>query len=375
MKKGFGFILALILCFSLVSSNASAWGINLKSDNSERLNSYFMSYIQLTAINYNLTISEIKQLSDFVGNTYYVIECKPTGYYIYHVNSCNFIEESYESVSPYLNRYEDLYYGGPTLYFEKIDKEYCHTITGVTLSNNDIGTMQNKSAVMNDKLVCETDTDVKSFMNNTEINVNEIDDFLESITLSSYVDSLVPSSSILSTRTNNLGERGGGVCGYIAANLLLYYWEKRIGNNAIVQSSYLQPNRDGLYGSLLTDYLYTTIGVNYFGYGAGTDGYKIRNVLNRYCSVKGISANSYASLGATYVNNDIYSGRPAILFGLMYDISDGSGYIAHAVVAYGIRTDIYSGSQSYIVHYGWAGYANVILSHLGIGTNTRLIIN
>jgi len=56
-------------------------------------------------------ISEIKPLYDFAGNLYYAVECEPTGYLIYHVNSGTYAEYSLYCDSPYLAYKDNIYYG------------------------------------------------------------------------------------------------------------------------------------------------------------------------------------------------------------------------------------------------------------------------
>ncbi len=74
-----------------------------------------------------LTVSAIKCASDFAGNKYSVIECAP--YMIFCETSGVFVEYSATSLSPYLNRNGDLYYCGPTYYYEKVGRsELEHTL-------------------------------------------------------------------------------------------------------------------------------------------------------------------------------------------------------------------------------------------------------
>ena len=94
----------------------------------EREKAVFESKVAVTSGN-SVSISRVKEIEDFSGNKYSVIECAPTGYYIYHNESGNFVEYSAESNSPYLNVSGKIYYGGPTFYYVENEGKYCHTIT------------------------------------------------------------------------------------------------------------------------------------------------------------------------------------------------------------------------------------------------------
>ena len=76
-----------------------------------------------------LALDRVIGVQDFSGEEYYVVECAPAGYLIYHPASGIFVETSPSAPSPYRGLSgEHLYYGGPTEYYIEIDGTYYHTV-------------------------------------------------------------------------------------------------------------------------------------------------------------------------------------------------------------------------------------------------------
>ncbi|MBO7402215.1 MAG: hypothetical protein J6U10_04405, partial [Lachnospiraceae bacterium] len=102
-----------------------------RTDSSEmsRKRSLFEYVAMRMSSDKKLTVSAIKYAEDFAGNKYTVIECSPEGYMIFCETSGVFVEYSATSLSPYLNRNGDIYYCGPTYYYEKVGRsELEHTL-------------------------------------------------------------------------------------------------------------------------------------------------------------------------------------------------------------------------------------------------------
>lgn len=184
---------------------------------------------------------------------------------------------------------------------------------------------------------------------------------LASARATSYV--YVTDYNIIKQLTSNCGyySEGNGCCGYVAANIILYYWQRRQPDKYYIPSSWYGNN--GLEESYLTENL---LGIGK-SLGYGTDSYPntISEVLKRYCSDRNISASVGYWLTNINAKSEISNNRPTILFGSFYSPMHGKN-IAHAVVVYGYDSD----TGYFVSHFGYDGnYSHVTLSGL-VGGNT-----
>lgn len=74
-----------------------------------------------------------KELDDGNGRLFILVENGEKGYYIFDQISGKCLEYSEDAPSPYLNKFENLYYFGPFNYYEKEDETFTHTITKVAI--------------------------------------------------------------------------------------------------------------------------------------------------------------------------------------------------------------------------------------------------
>ena len=65
-------------------------------------------------------IEAIKELEDFSGNTYYIVEFANNGYLICHGETGELVEYSTSAPSPYTGEFRELYYLVPTYYFNEV---------------------------------------------------------------------------------------------------------------------------------------------------------------------------------------------------------------------------------------------------------------
>ncbi len=85
------------------------------------------------------SIHSIKILEDFAEGYYILVECNPSGYFIYDPESGNVVESSLTAPSSYLNEDIDLYYCGPNEYYiQTASDEYTYTITQEKISTEEI---------------------------------------------------------------------------------------------------------------------------------------------------------------------------------------------------------------------------------------------
>ena len=174
-------------------------------------------------------ITEVKILLDFAGNMYYDIECIPTGYLIYHVASGNFAEYSLYSPSPYRGLEGELYYGGMTEYYYYENGIFSHTITGETFRGN-------SEAV---DAFCESCSEADLQMQQDVESVELATASAESVTW------LVSGSSFISELSKKCDfgyyydGKSAGNCGYVAAALLLFYYDCVASDGFVSDAQYL----------------------------------------------------------------------------------------------------------------------------------------
>lgn len=370
LSKLISFLLSLVILFTLTISSTSAQSVYSKDQ--------LEVYIYESMIQYEgkgqLQISDIKTIKDFAGNKYTIIECEPNGYFVYHNTSGKFIEFAIESISPYKSYSKNLYYAGPTQYYIKNGNEYQHLIDkNKIIDESTAQDFVNTCNVVEKKLYDSKNQKILDFINQ-KITFNKSSSIL--IQESSNIISpqlvtyqYIPNYTYISTLTQ-FGENIYGTCGYIAAIIVLYYWQRRMPSQWIIHPSWY--NSTGLVGNILHDYL-----LYYGNYQADTIATDIMNVLNIYCNIQIVNAQAGWWLFATGSAVELSSGRPFILFGSLYSPPDGYN-VNHAVVVYG--TEIVSaGSGSttrFIAHYGWTGYTHVVVADSSwFGTMTTFVPN
>lgn len=311
---------------------------------------------KIQADGFEVEATSVKLLKAFDGSAYTLIECAPTGYYILDNQSGTYVEYSGYAPSPYLGQYGDLYYGGPTYYYVKDTNEFSHTIVKAEVLSFDeqvqLGVVskrmnQSLSRSKNDKMLA-----VISGLEDASV-----------ITFAKASPAYVPNGSFFRNATDNFGyvevAYTNGICGYIAANLILQYWQhcgkfdlgysqEELGNGTLSLELY-QVGRDEEFSS-------------------GTWAAQISEVINVYCSKKNLPRAAAWGIGVYDVIGEINRGRPSILFG---SIDSPVTATNHAVTMYGYtKASESSQSGSYIVHYGWPNYAEIVIGSAMIGSNT-----
>ena len=316
----------------------------------------------------NISANKVKKAQDFSGNSYTVIECEPSGYYILHDKSGQYVEYSEESISPYSGYDGDLYYGGPMEYYTKSKGKYTNTLDKTTISSKaDLNEFKELTKEIDSRLSKKTNTSVTEYLLG---NVSSTSKFLNKKNQSSIQTTAAKSSaiaatywasnsSIISRQNNNFGYINGGYCGYIASNILLRYWKSR-GKIKFTYKNVTQLTKD-----LIAE-------GKKFGYGNATWGGSIANVINSYAKTKKFKAAAGSGVGANLAYREIKNNkRPSILFGnLKSPINNAK--VKHAVVAYAVKVpkDTFNNFNTYVCHFGWNGYAKVNVSGGLIGSVT-----
>ncbi len=141
MKKSVKVCLAILLAVSL---SFTASGIGTESfakgaSKNVRISEFIKNKIE--SLGADISVQNIRYISDFDDNEYVVIECVPTGYFVLHPETGVITEYSIGAISPYANcsvSDGDLYYAGPTYYYKYDTGEYEHTVLAEKMSATEI---------------------------------------------------------------------------------------------------------------------------------------------------------------------------------------------------------------------------------------------
>ena len=344
-----------------VSLSFSASAINPEYFTEEALEDVRISEIietKIESLGADISIQNIRHISDFDNNEYVVIECAPTGYFVLHPETGIITEYSTGAISPYADcstSDDNLYYAGPTYYYEYDTENYEHTVLDEEMSTSEVECAKELCAEFVDELEAEENTAVVACLS------GEADAPVLATTSSAAakVDFWVTNYSWIKNRTSGFGYKDGGYCGYIAANLLLKY--HNYCGNLSLPSKYATTNSTALTNALIS-----------YGSGASTTGVSIESVINKFCAANNLKQLAVWAAGVYGVDTEIYSHkRPSILFG---NLPNGNGgKTNHAVLVYGCNVYENTDLTTYVVHYGWNGYSEVhICSNNSIfGTNTK----
>lgn len=341
-KKIIGLFLALSIVLSLGTSALAADnrydnGSEAKSFTDSRIESVIAKKISTT--NAGINVARTKTLLDFAGNEYKLVECEPIGYYIIHPESGIIVEHAINSPSPYKGQNTDLFYAGPTYYYVESDGKYAHTIIEDVLSAEDVAVAARLCDTYDSELVSQTNESVARYIEGSadSLLINESQSTRGSYWVTSY--------TWFQNRKTGFGYVSGGYCGYIAANLVLKYWNYR--GTISLSSSYSTTNSTALTDELIR--IGSTLNI-----GASTVAWDIKDVINKFAKQEGYSQNAHWAVGVSNITNEISNNkRPCILFGNLADAGN------HAAVVYGYNDTENSGYYTFVCHYGWNNYAEV----------------
>lgn len=328
-----------------------------------------------------VTRSATKTLYDFAGNTYTLVECTPSGYMVMCDDSATMVEYSAKSPSPYAGYSSNLYYGGPTFFYALDNNVLVHTVTEETLDYNPTqrianaeNSLYNSSNTMHSDLVAYKD----------EISLQFIQEGVspktESVYLYGHYWTAVNNSAFFRNKTTQtqMGYLSGGYCGFIAANLLLGYYDT-FGSTCIPSGNYMTGSGVNRHftGSSLTQLLVNTASNNGWNPANGSTSTKIRKTMNKYFKDYGYNKKygSYDMItpffSGTTLKNLVDDNTPSILFGSINKPSSpsntnpGDDKGNHAVVVYGYKSGGTGGAlYSLLVHYGWSNYSESTVNYV-----------
>ena len=306
----------------------------------------------------NISVAEIKTLHDFAGNEYTLAEYSPSGYAIYHNSSAVVLEKSENSPSPYSGLNEGLYYAGPTHYYVYDEEQgtYTHTITGDTLGMEGASTKAEVCSKAQAELNSMADTQLRTYVETGAMPVSNNltrasdpytyvgnhEDFFKNLTtheMMGYYDS---------------GE--GGNCGYVAAGLVLLYYDYFHNDDFIDDDTYLSSTGNAFAGENFAKYLYTDIG-NALGYDNTLNATQTAKVMQKYLKDDRNISMSYWSVNMPSKSDVVAQlklNRPVIYCDRWDDPRPDGDTVDHVIVVYG-----YNDSNQLIAHFGWSNYAHV----------------
>lgn len=314
----------------------------------------------------------IKELQDFSGNRYYIIEFSPLGYMIYDSTFTMAIEANAEAISPYYGINQGLRYNGAMNYY----------IEDISQTNDN--SYRFDHAILDESIIIDSNAEMELLIessNNFSVEINK--SIVEASQESQGKAKIAPtkttqtaslSSRSIVTKLDTSGFNLDGRCAWVAAAIIVWYHKKAWGWDN------LAPNG---WGSNLTDEIRGTRDKT-------TSLSDVRWALKSYVKSLGGIPDGYAAMDtispkASTIFERVNSNIPVIIgSGDMEDPSGGKSKLQHAVVVHKVERTAkknwlgiteYS-DYKYWVHFGWnstetTSYNNVMLNHSSFNIHSR----
>ncbi len=274
------------------------------------------------------------------------------------------LETVFKAECPYLfNGVKDNYYFGPMNYYFKennvfisyLDESIRFDISEITALQNDFSNQL--------KNIREVDND-NTNLNDSHVNIKgaqEIDNGM-----------LIDNFEIITQERHE--DNNTGACGYVAASMVLNYWNKTMYKGTVKDDYY---EKDGqLYNGIKVDRRLEYKLMSYNNNEGESYPWSISDALNKYCDEFQICGAADWCVLSFPIKDTINKGEPIILFGALPDLKSGGLIpIAHAVVCYGYRNINFQ--TYYYVNYGWEEKYNEVLINPGllVGGATSFSLN
>lgn len=316
---------------------------------------------------------KVKRVIDYAGNAYCVIECYPSGYLIYHVESGQFVELSLSAPSPYLGFENDLVYGGPGCYLGRTSMSgELIDILGKCVIDE---TCDNSKAIIDSnqrasRFLADIDTSAKSYVEgHSDTLPNELQNNTSRALSRSFT--YVPDDDYISnlvtwTQMGYPTDRSGseyGMCGWVACGIAILWHQLTSGQSLI--------STNNVSGVVYTSDAFTW---KLRSYGVYDDTWAIdlTSAVNQYATAnnKPFGA-SLLLLPAASISSIISNQHKPVVAGGNIWSSMHNDFIDHYIVIYG-----YSDSY-YVCHYGYQGYSVVLLlkSNATLGDGVTFSVN
>lgn len=357
-KKITSLLLSLIICLSL-SVVANAESIN---NDSATADTRFVSIFQNVADSWegNRTVETVKTLLDFAGNTYTLAECYPTGYMIFNNESALMMEKAADSPSPYADMNENLYYAGPTHYYtyDVSSAQYIHTISNAVITTEEVSERTDICLNAQAEMNAIADVNMRAFLENGTVNTVSVQPL--SSDGYTYVGDHKDFFTNLTTHTL-MGyyqtPDGDGCCAYVAAGLVLLYYDYFHNDKFIDNKTYLSTTGDAFKGQSFAEHLYVDIGKKLLKYDNELNATEAAKVMQKYLSEDRSITMTYWSASMpskSTVVSQLKLNRPVIYCDRWNNPKPAGGTVDHAIVVYG-----YDSSNNLVAHFGWTDYTHV----------------
>ncbi|MBO4838304.1 MAG: hypothetical protein J5493_02915 [Lachnospiraceae bacterium] len=374
-------IWAIAICASLVICNIFCKPIKASSFEDsfmQRLMNLSQSKINEIALMRNdsriPSCETVKSVTDYAGNAYYVIECYPSGYLIYHAESGQFVELSLSAPSPYLGFENDLVYGGPGCYLgrnslsgELIDI-FAEYVIDETFDNSKAIIDANQRA---NRFLADIDTSAKWYVEgHSDTLPNELKNNKTSRTPNrsftyvpddDYISNLVTWTQMGYPTSRN--GPGYGMCGWVACGIAILWHQLTSGQSLI--------STNNVSGGVYTSDAFT-FKLRSYGIYDDTWAIDLASAVNQYAAAnnKPLGA-SLLLLPSASISSIISNQHKPVVAGGNVWSSMHNDFIDHYMVIYG-----YSDSY-YVCHYGYQGYSVVLLlkSNATLGDGVTFSVN
>ena len=357
-KKLTALFLSVVMCLS-VSAVAHAENISIGVDASE---TRLVSVLQSVADSWesDRTLVSTKTLLDFAGNTYTLAEYSPTGYMIFNDEAALMMEKAENSPSPYAGLTSNLYYAGPTHYYvyNMVSDQYTHIISETVMTSDEVSERTEICSNAQIEMNQIADVELKSYIENGTVSTMSIqplssdgytyiggnEDFFKNLTtheLMGYYET----------------DSGDGCCAYVAAGIVLLYYDYFHNDDFIDDETYLNDDGDAFVGETFAKHLYIDIGKGKLSYDNAINATEAAKVMQKYLSVDRSITMTYWSASMPSKANVVAQlklNRPVIYCDRWNNPKPAGGTVDHAIVVYG-----YDSSNNLVAHFGWTNYTHV----------------
>ena len=313
-----------------------------------------------------LSAERVETIHDFSGNEYLFASFGANGYGILNVANDDVVETAPFAPLPFKEGDEVLYV--PWIgYFKREGSTYQDLKDGHELSQDEIEHLKEESSRFAVQSVIDADEDAAQ-MKKSKIGFKKTAPTNKPMSSGLiYADHEVPYSWYFKRNYDEFPHNDTGICGYVSASMMLAYNElfNSTGYFSSAQSTtYITPY-EGSFGPNgwdgvpdLSDSFPKAIWGNGIGDSVPGD---IHSAINSFMNgkTKKYDIYDYVWKFAT-IKDPVKDGCPAAYFGNMQSPSGGNSS-GHVVTVYG-----YYDNGDLLVHYGWEGYSQVVMSELGL---------
>ena len=283
----------------------------------------------------------------------------PGGYAIYNNASGLILEKSKESPSPYSGINENLYYSGPTYYYvyDEVRDAYIHTISGEIISNQFMVSRAEACSIAQSEWNKIADTSLKTYIDFGTI-------FNPSVKSASGTYTFVGNHKNFFKDLTTAEEIGyysapntNGCCGYVAAGLVLLYYDYYYADNVIENDEYLSSSGDSFVGEDFAKHLYEEIGIKELDYGSSLSARQVADVMQTYLkSERGVFVSCWVRSrpSISLVISQLKEDRPVVYCDRWDNPQEPGETTDHVIVIYGYDSD-----ENLIAHFGWEDYSYV----------------